>query len=368
MEYLQVKPSSPSAFHCLPQTLGRSTKLVRPTPRGMRLSTIALTRSGARKASESSIVTERAERPSRAAKTSMLSTRPTARSSIQRRAMAIAKSSRDRVSEDMARGSSLCPFAGKMTSRCTRVGGLHQGTTIVLARLLSQSALQICRAARTPLRFGDISVHGSNRMDNLLKLTPSLGVARPVSEIKLGPKYDEKALTVCPDGTYDASVRRPVFGDGLWRVEVRKVMSKAAVAAVAALSLCAALVASSEPASAQFRHGGVGGFGGFHGGMGGFGGWHGGMGGWGGGWRTAGWRGGWRGGWGGWGWRGGWGGCRWGGCGWGGGRWWPRGSQRGRAGELSLLGRRLRLRLRQRLRTARTGLRADAAFISAAVG
>src|SRR5208337_4686553 len=42
----------------------------------------------------------------------------------QRRAMAIAKSSRDRVSEDMARGSSLCPFAGKMTSRCTRVGGI----------------------------------------------------------------------------------------------------------------------------------------------------------------------------------------------------------------------------------------------------
>src|SRR6516164_2510684 len=79
--------------------------------------------------------------------------------------------------------------------------------------------------------------------------------------------------------------------------EMRKVMSKAAVAALAALSLCAALVASSEPASAQFRHGGFGGgFGGFHGGMGGFhggmgsfGGWHGNVGGWGGGWRTAGW-------------------------------------------------------------------------------
>ena len=106
---------------------------------------------------------------------------------------------------------------------------------------------------------------------------------------------------------------------------MRKVVSKAVVAAVAALSLCAALVASAEPASAQFRHGGGGGFGGFHGGMGGMGGWHGGMGGWGGGWRTAGWGGGWRtAGWGG-GWRGGWGGCRWGGCGWGGGWWWPAG-------------------------------------------
>ena len=71
---------------------------------------------------------------------------------------------------------------------------------------------------------------------------------------------------------------------------MRKTISKAAVAAVAALSLGAALMASTEPAAAQFRHG--------------FGGW-----------------GGWHGGWGGWGWRGGyWNGCRWGGCGWG---WWP---------------------------------------------
>jgi hypothetical protein len=138
-------------------------------------------------------------------------------------------------------------------------------------------------------------------------------------------------------------------------------ISKAVVAAGVALSLCAALVASTEPAAAQFRHGGFGG--GFHGGMGGFGGgwhggmggfgggwhgggmggWHGGMGGWHGGvggwhggvggWRTAGWGGGWHGvggwrtaGWGGWrghGWRGGWNGCRWGGCGWGSGWWWP---------------------------------------------
>lgn len=105
---------------------------------------------------------------------------------------------------------------------------------------------------------------------------------------------------------------------------MRKTISKAAVAAVAALSLCAVLVASTEPASAAFRLGG-GGFGG---------GWHGG--GWGGGWRGGGWGGGgWRGGWGGggwrtagWGWGGGWrggnwNGCGWGGCGWGGGWWWP---------------------------------------------
>jgi hypothetical protein len=82
----------------------------------------------------------------------------------------------------------------------------------------------------------------------------------------------KKALTVRPDGTYDATVRLARFGAGFWEGEMRKVVSKAAVTAVAALSLGAALVASSEPASAQFRHGGMGGgFGGFHGGMGGLG-------------------------------------------------------------------------------------------------
>jgi hypothetical protein len=106
---------------------------------------------------------------------------------------------------------------------------------------------------------------------------------------------------------------------------MRKMISKAAIAAVAAVSLMAALVVSTEPASAQFRHGGFGGGfgGGWHGGFGG-GGWRGG--GWGGGWRGGGWGGGWRtAGWGG-GWRGGyWNGCGWGGCGWGGGWWWPAG-------------------------------------------
>jgi len=69
---------------------------------------------------------------------------------------------------------------------------------------------------------------------------------------------------------------------------MRNTISKAIVAGVAALSLGAALVASTEPAAAQWRHGG--------------GGWHGG--GWGGGWHGGGvwhpgyWRGGsWYGGW-----------------------------------------------------------------------
>ena len=57
---------------------------------------------------------------------------------------------------------------------------------------------------------------------------------------------------------------------------MRNMISQAAVAAVAALSLCAALVASTEPAAAQFRHGG--GFGGFGGGNGATGGGGGGLG------------------------------------------------------------------------------------------
>jgi hypothetical protein len=90
---------------------------------------------------------------------------------------------------------------------------------------------------------------------------------------------------------------------------MRNSISKTVVAGLAALTLSAAVVLPTSPASAAW---------GWHGGGWG-GGWRGG--GWNGGWRGAGWNGGWggwRGGWGGgWGgWRGGWGGGCWG-CGWG---------------------------------------------------
>jgi hypothetical protein len=73
---------------------------------------------------------------------------------------------------------------------------------------------------------------------------------------------------------------------------MRNSISKAAVAAVAALSLGAALLASTEPAAAQWRHGGGGwGGGGWHGG---YGGWRGGGGSWHGGyWRGGRWYNGW---------------------------------------------------------------------------
>lgn len=68
---------------------------------------------------------------------------------------------------------------------------------------------------------------------------------------------------------------------------MRNTISRATIAGLAALSLMGSLVATSEPAAAQFHGGGRGG--GFHGG-----GWHGG--GWhGGGWHRGGWGGGWAG-------------------------------------------------------------------------
>src|SRR5271165_2606832 len=90
---------------------------------------------------------------------------------------------------------------------------------------------------------------------------------------------------------------------------MRNTISKAIVAGVAALSLATAVVATTEPASAQQWHGGGGGW---HGGGGG---WHGGGGGWhggGGGWHAGGWGGG--------GWRGG--GGVWHNGYWNGGRWY----------------------------------------------
>ena len=62
---------------------------------------------------------------------------------------------------------------------------------------------------------------------------------------------------------------------------MRNTISRATIAGLAALSLMGSLVATSEPAAAQFHGGGRGGFhgGGFHGG----GGWHGG------GWHAGGW-------------------------------------------------------------------------------
>lgn len=82
---------------------------------------------------------------------------------------------------------------------------------------------------------------------------------------------------------------------------MRNTASKAIIASVAALALGASLIATTEPASAQWHGGG----GGWHGGGGGWhgGGWHGG--GWGGGWHGGGgvwhngyWRGGyWNNGW-----------------------------------------------------------------------
>jgi hypothetical protein len=88
---------------------------------------------------------------------------------------------------------------------------------------------------------------------------------------------------------------------------MRNSISKTIVAGLAALTMSAAVISPTSPASAQQWHGG-----GWHGG-----GWHGG--GWGGGWHGGGWRPGWGGG----GWHGAWNGGRsWHPGYWNGGRWY----------------------------------------------
>jgi hypothetical protein len=113
---------------------------------------------------------------------------------------------------------------------------------------------------------------------------------------EVGCKIHDEALR----GILGASMYSgPPESGRLLEGEMRNTVSKAIVAGVAALSLATAVVATTEPAQAQWRHGGGWGGGGWHGG-----GWHGG--GWGGGgwhggggvwhpgyWRNGGWYGGW---------------------------------------------------------------------------
>jgi hypothetical protein len=87
--------------------------------------------------------------------------------------------------------------------------------------------------------------------------------------------HDEALRGILDAGIYPGPLNLGRLLEG----EMRNTVSKAIVAGVAALSLATAVVATTEPASAQQWHGG--GFGG---------GWHGG--GWNGGWRGGGWRGG----------------------------------------------------------------------------
>ena len=65
--YARAGVWSPSAHHWSGHAMGRSTRRLRPKPRGRRASTAALTMSGARKASDSVIRIERIVLPSREA-------------------------------------------------------------------------------------------------------------------------------------------------------------------------------------------------------------------------------------------------------------------------------------------------------------
>ena len=89
---------SPSASNCRLHSAGGSRSRSTPMPRGRRPSTAALTRSGARKASEIVILTCRTLHFSRVQRSATVVTRPETTSSSQRRPRAMALTSRARRS------------------------------------------------------------------------------------------------------------------------------------------------------------------------------------------------------------------------------------------------------------------------------
>ena len=110
---------SPSASNCSDQSLGSSDRRVRPMPRGKRLSAMACTRLGARKASESSIAVDRTERFSRCARSTMSRTRPAISSSSKPRALAMPASSLALVSDRVARACRREPAMQRFRSMKT---------------------------------------------------------------------------------------------------------------------------------------------------------------------------------------------------------------------------------------------------------
>ena len=95
----------PSIWRCRDHSAGMSQRRATPIPRGSRPSMAALTRSGARNASEIVILTFRALQPSRFAMPSTFAFGSTLSSSSQRRPRAIDATSVARVSERIGRES-----------------------------------------------------------------------------------------------------------------------------------------------------------------------------------------------------------------------------------------------------------------------
>jgi hypothetical protein len=118
---------SPSASNCRLHSIGRSRRRSTPMPRGRRPSTAALTRLGARKASEMVMLTCRTLHFSRAQSSATVVTRPEVTSSSHRRPRAIAPTKRARRSNCSGRASLRDALCGTSIRRDLLEGGFCQG-------------------------------------------------------------------------------------------------------------------------------------------------------------------------------------------------------------------------------------------------
>ena len=118
---------SPSASNCRLHSVGGSRSRSTPMPRGRRPSTTALTRSGARKASEMVILTCRTLHFSRAQSSATVVTRPETTSSSHWRPRAMALTRRARRSNCSGRTSLRDALCGSNIRRDLLDGGLCQG-------------------------------------------------------------------------------------------------------------------------------------------------------------------------------------------------------------------------------------------------
>jgi hypothetical protein len=118
---------SPSASNCRLHSVGGSRSRSMPMPRGRRPSTAALTRLGAKKASEMVILTCRTLHFSRAQSSAIVVTRPETTSSSHRRPRAMALTKRARRSNCSGRTSFRNPLCGSRIRRDLLDGGFCQG-------------------------------------------------------------------------------------------------------------------------------------------------------------------------------------------------------------------------------------------------
>jgi hypothetical protein len=147
----------PSISRCLDHSAGKSVRRAMPMPYGSRPSMAALTRSGARKASEIVMLTFRRLHRSRFAMRSVVSDASIVSSLSHRRPRAMAATSVARVSERIGRACCGGIPSGKRISRRRVNGVLCQGRQSVMMPIVDKGTSRRCfikflagRSGRSP--------------------------------------------------------------------------------------------------------------------------------------------------------------------------------------------------------------------------